>query len=127
MNIGLLIGLLITHWLADFTHLLEPCMLEAKRAGKPILPIIAHASVHAILAAIVCFYYVSDLVVFISLIYWQLITHALIDIWKGRMQNRFAAFQNPLNPYHWYLFGFDQLLHVLVIISMWYYSFNPIP
>ena len=42
-----LIILFACHWLADYTHLSTAWMLNAKRLGKPLLPIFAHALVHA--------------------------------------------------------------------------------
>jgi len=51
-----------------------------------------------------------------------LITHFLIDVWKGRMNGWFTTLQSPANKWHWTVFGFDQLLHALVIIGMSLYA-----
>ena len=58
----------------------------------------------------------------ILLMGFQLITHFLIDVWKGRMNGWFPALQSPANKWHWIIFGFDQLLHALVIIGMSLYA-----
>lgn len=114
----LLILLFVCHWLADYTHLSTAWMLNAKRLGKPFAPILMHAWVHATLMFLV-------LIPFIGLrgdIWWlflfQLSTHFLIDVWKGRMNGWFPALQSPANKWHWVVFGFDQLLHAIVIILM---------
>jgi len=53
---------------------------------------------------------------------FQLITHFLIDVWKGRMNGWFPTLQSPANKWHWIVFGFDQFLHALVIIGMSVYA-----
>jgi NADH:ubiquinone oxidoreductase subunit H len=52
----------------------------------------------------------------------QLVTHFLIDVWKGRMNGWFPALRSPSNKGHWIVFGLDQLLHTLVIIGMALYA-----
>jgi hypothetical protein len=49
---------------------------------------------------------------------FQLITHFLIDVWKGKMNSWFPSLQSPANKWHWIIFGLDQLFHALVIIKM---------
>lgn len=110
----LLIVLLFTHWLADYTHLSRPWMLAAKRLGKPVLPIVAHAGVHALLVYLIALI-VASLEVAIILGLFQWISHALIDIWKGRMNVWFPSLRNPANVYHWYVFGIDQFFHLSII------------
>ena len=53
----------------------------------------------------------------------ELISHFIIDIWKGRMNVWFPKLQNPATKLHWYIFGFDQFLHQLVIIFIVYLLF----
>lgn len=119
MHIELLILLLFCHWLADYTHLSQPHMLAAKRFGKPLLPILQHAITHGILmAAIIGFYINGGLLLWLFL--FQVITHFTIDTLKGRANVWVPELQDPANPYHWYVFGIDQLLHQLVIVGMWY-------
>ena len=118
----ILIGLFICHWLADYTHLSTAEMLDAKRLGKPLFPIFSHAGLHTILMFLFLSFFTNDLGLVLKLSAFQLITHFLIDVWKGRMNGWFPALQSPANKWHWIVFGFDQLLHALVIISMSVYA-----
>ncbi len=116
INTTILIGLFICHFLADYTHLSTSWMLNAKRLGKPLFPILTHAMVHTLLMGI--FLGCLEISNIILLMGFQLITHFLIDVWKGRMNGWFPALQSPDNKWHWVVFGFDQLLHAIVIIIM---------
>lgn len=109
-----------THWLADYTHLSTKWMLDAKRLGKPIEPIFIHALIHTILIQIVLVCFVKDWLLIIELMVFQLFTHWIIDILKGRMNGWFPNLQSPANKFHWYVFGFDQLLHQIVLIVIAY-------
>jgi len=123
MQTQILIGLFICHFLADFTPLSTPWMLNAKRLGKPVGPIFMHAVTHAALMAIALAFFVSpNTKLYAGLFLFQLATHFLIDVWKGRMNGWFPALQNPANKSHWAMFGFDQLLHAVVIITMAHYA-----
>lgn len=120
----ILIGLFICHWLADYTHLSTAWMLNAKRLGKPLFPIFIHALNHASLMGIFLSFCVelhpnaNQFILILELLGFQLITHFLIDVWKGRMNGWFPKLQNPANKWHWIVFGYDQLLHAIVIIKM---------
>jgi hypothetical protein len=118
MQTTILIGLFICHFLADYTHLSTNWMLNAKRLGKPFYPIFTHAFIHAslMLAVLSLFGIIGFKLLILFLI--QLITHFLIDVWKGRMNGWFPELQSPANKWHWVVFGFDQFLHALVIIIM---------
>lgn len=108
----------LTHWLADYTHLSTKLMLDAKRLGRPLLPIFYHACVHYGLVAIVLlpFLWPDKPLEWVLLCQLQLFSHWGIDILKGRMNGWFPSLQNPANKFHWYIFGFDQLLHQVVLI-----------
>lgn len=125
----LLISLFICHFLADYTHLSTGWMLSAKRFGKPFFPIFCHALIHALLMAVVLEVYfynklenynpIAFTFSFVDKLFlFQLITHFLIDVWKGRMNGWFPSLQSPANKWHWIVFGADQLLHAFVIILM---------
>ncbi len=118
MQTQVLIGLFICHWLADYTHLSTDWMLNAKRLGKPLHPILVHALVHATLMFLVLIPFIGLSDKIWKLFLFQLITHFLIDVLKGRMNGWFPSLQSPTNKWHWILFGFDQFLHALVIIGM---------
>jgi hypothetical protein len=114
----ILIGLFICHFLADYTHLSTAWMLNAKRLGTPTFPILCHAGVHAILMSIVLKCFGFSWIVVACLYTIQLSSHFLIDVWKGKMNSWVPTLQSPANKWHWIVFGFDQLLHALVIIFM---------
>ena len=122
MQTQILIGLFICHWLADYTPLSTAWMLNAKRLGTPTLPILAHASVHGILMLLFMLLVGVDYKIALQLWFFQVATHFLIDVWKGRMNGWFPSLQSPTNKGHWIVFGFDQLLHALVIIGMSLYA-----
>jgi hypothetical protein len=124
----ILIGLFICHFLADYTPLSTAWMLGAKRFGKPLYPIFCHAAVHYILMGLflrIClggWFKSWDIISQVLLL--QLFSHFLIDVWKGRMNGWFPELQSPANKSHWIIFGFDQLLHAVVIILMAHYITN---
>lgn len=132
MYTTILIALFFCHYLADYTYLSTAWMLNAKRFGKPLFPIFIHALTHATLMLIAIWifnsiklnYWSGILLKEIYLFLFQLITHFLIDVWKGRMNGWFPSLQNPANKWHWVVFGFDQFLHALVIILMVGYIFK---
>ena len=125
----LLIALFTCHFLADYTHLSTSWMLNAKRTGTPLFPIFVHAMTHAGLMAIVLRFHLGspdsfwEFTVFDKCVLLQLVSHFLIDVWKGKMNVWFPLLQNPANKWHWVVFGFDQLLHAIVIIQMSLYVF----
>lgn len=129
MKTTLLLILFFCHFLADYTHLSTNWMLNAKRLGKPLLPIFCHALIHALLMALALEIYFTyklpgydaldfKYTIVDELFAFQLITHFLIDLWKGKMNTWFPSLQNPANKWHWVIFGADQYLHAIVIILM---------
>lgn len=122
MQTQILIGLFICHFLADYTHLSTAWMLNAKRLGKPLLPIFIHAAMHTMLMSLVLGWFIGFTNDWACLVIFQWVMHFLIDVWKGRMNGWFPALQSPANKWHWIVFGFDQLLHALVIIGMSLYA-----
>lgn len=118
----LLISLFVCHWLADYSHLSTTWMLSAKRLGTPTFPILCHAGVHAILMSITLKLFGFSWLIVACCYTVQLSSHFLIDVWKGRMNSWFPKLQSPANKWHWIVFGFDQLLHAIVIIFMAYYA-----
>lgn len=104
------------HWLGDYTHLSRPYMLQAKRTGSPMLPIFHHALVHAILQFLTVLIFTENVKNLADVFIIQLVSHFLIDVWKGRMNVWFPSLSNPANKYHWYVFGIDQFFHSVIII-----------
>jgi hypothetical protein len=112
MQTTILIGLFICHFLADY-KLTTARMLDAKRLGKPLIFILAHAMVYTLLmGAYLVWLGIKNTII---LMVFQLITHLLIDVLKGRMNVWFPSLQSPANKWHWIVFGFDKLLHAVVI------------
>lgn len=122
MQTQILIGLFICHFLADYTHLSTAWMLNAKQLGKPFIPIFIHAAMHTMLMSLVLGWFIGFTNDWAYLVIFQWVTHFLIDVWKGRMNGWFPSLQSPANKWHWIVFGFDQLLHALVIIGMSLYA-----
>ena len=114
-----LIILNVCHFAGDYTHLSRPWMLAAKKNGTPLLPILAHASVHGVLMAIaigaMCGAWFGLLTFAI-----QVPTHFAIDVAKGRLNTMGGDVANPASYWHWWAFGGDQFLHQLVIILIAY-------
>ena len=119
----LIILLLFCHYLADFTHLIRPEMLQAKQFGTPLFPIFIHACVQGTLMFVVLLFFTEfQTVLFLTAI--EIITHFAIDIWKGKMNVWFPQFSSPTKQEYWYIFGFDQFLHqsVIVFLAWWIYQ-----
>jgi hypothetical protein len=125
MQTLILTGLFLCHFLADFTPLSNSWMLKAKQKGERLFPIFIHALVHAILMVIFLFLMLKfDLYKLVILFNIQLFTHFFIDVLKGKMNIWFPLLQSSDNKWHWMIFGLDQYLHALVIISMSHYACN---
>lgn len=92
-------------------------MLNAKRFGKPLFPIFVHAGVHAVLVAVVLFFY-CEVPLLLVLAGFEWITHFLIDVLKGRLQSVFPVLNDSHRSPFWMLFGADQFLHILVLIMI---------
>jgi len=111
--------LFVCHFLADFTWLSRPHMLKAKRFGTPIWPILHHAWVHGILMFITSLFFLPFYFAVLVLVI-QILAHWAIDIGKGRVTYLIKSTQDSTKVEFWILFGFDQFLHQLTIILMWY-------
>lgn len=124
-TLGLAAVLMTCHWIGDYTVLSRPEMLAAKKFGKPLGPIADHALMHFTLMLMGIIGYLSltgdsfqgNTKAALALIL-QFITHFLIDVAKGRVNAAYPSVQNPAAVRHWVVFGFDQLLHHLVILIM---------
>lgn len=111
--------LLFGHWLADFTHLSQPYMLAAKKFGRPLTPIFHHALVHAILVMLILICHAADPYRTLLACLMMLVSHFTIDVWKGRMNVWFPSLQSPVNVFHWWIFGLDQMLHIVVLFLIY--------
>ncbi|MCR4854335.1 MAG: DUF3307 domain-containing protein [Prevotella sp.] len=120
-SVALLLALIVCHYLGDFC-LTFPAMIRAKADGRKPLPIMAHAAIHALLM-VVCFAIAgvsAKGILIAAAIEW--VTHFLIDTAKGRLTARFAILSDQGQRPYWMLYGFDQLLHLFVIVGIWWFS-----
>ena len=117
----LLITLCLCHYLADFC-LTTPAMIRAKADGRNIWPIMLHAGVHALLMGLCLLLFEVPWKLLLLFMLVELVTHFLIDMAKGRLTACFPKLADMQQKPYWMLYGFDQLLHLLVIVGVWYYA-----
>lgn len=115
----LLLALLICHYLADFC-LTTPKMIRAKADGRNIGPILLHAGIHTVLMGLCLLIFGASWKLLLLLMLAELVSHFLIDTGKGRLTARFPKLADMQQKPYWMLYGFDQLLHLLVIMGIWY-------
>ena len=125
MNAILLVVLLVGHYLADFC-LTTPAMIRAKADGRKAGPILLHAGVHALLVGVCMLVFGVSWKLLLLLMFAELVSHFLIDTAKGLLTARFPLLADQQKKPYWMLYGFDQLLHLLVIVGIWYFSMNSI-
>ena len=118
-GLWLLISLFVCHYLADYC-LTTPAMIRAKTDGRTLAPIMAHAAVHAVLMGCCLWVFGTDFTRSALLAGVELLSHFVIDTAKGRITARFPLLADNKQKPFWMLNGFDQLLHILVIIGIWY-------
>ena len=116
----LLVALLVCHYIADFC-LTSPVMIRAKADGRNVWPIMLHASVHALLMGLCLLIWGVEWNMLLSLFVVELVSHFLIDMSKGRLSVYCPKLADQQKKPYWMLYGFDQLLHLLVIVFIWCY------
>ena len=116
----LLITLFICHYLADFC-LTSPAMIQAKADGRNPWPILLHAGIHAGLVSICLLFWQTPWKTLLLLVLLELVSHFLIDTAKGRLTARFPALADMQQKPYWMLYGLDQLLHLMVLVLIWYF------
>jgi len=121
MNEFLLLILLACHYLADFC-LTTPSMIKAKADGRNVWPILLHAGIHAVLMGLCLLIWGVAWEMLLLLMLAELVSHFLIDTAKGRLTARFPKLADMQQKPYWMLYGLDQLLHLLVIVCIWYCS-----
>ena len=118
-DILLLVFLLVCHYLADFC-LTWPKLVAAKSDGRNLWPIALHSSVHALLIGLCLIVFGVEWQLLLVLMMTELVSHFAIDVLKAQISIRFSYWSdNRYKPY-WMLYGFDQLLHQMVVIVIWY-------
>ena len=121
--VPLLLTLLACHYLADFC-LTTPAMIRAKADGRNIWPILLHAGIHAILMGLCLLFFGVSWKLLLLLVLAEFVTHFLIDTAQGRLTAHFPKLADMQQKPYWMLYGFDQLLHLLVIVGIWWCSIN---
>lgn len=117
----LFIVLLVCHYLADFC-LTSPVMIRAKADGRNVWPILLHASVHAFLIGLCLLLWGISWKILLLMMLAELVTHFLIDTGKGQLTARYPTLADQQRKPYWMLYGFDQFLHLLVIVIIWHCS-----
>ena len=116
-----LIALLVCHYLADF-YFSSPAMIRAKAYEQNVWPILLHASVHALLMGLFLLLWGVALKLLLWLMLVEFVSHFLLDTGKGRLTACYSTLADQQKKSYWMLCGFDQLLHMLVIVGFWCYA-----
>lgn len=112
-------GLLVAHYLGDFTPLATAGMQKAKANGGPMLPIAGHAAVHGMLVLVVVAVVATPAIPILAAVAgFEFITHFGIDATRARLGKWAPILNDPgRNPF-WYALGLDQLAHGLVLVAL---------
>ena len=116
----LLVVLLVCHYLADFCLTL-PMMIRAKSDGRNVCPILLHASVHAMLMGVCLLLFGVAWRLLLIMMLIELVPHFVIDVAKARLSVAVPILADTQRKPYWMLYGFDQLLHLLVLVTIWNY------
>lgn len=119
----LLIALLVCHYLADYCLTL-PVMIRAKADGKTYWPIVLHSIVHAALVGVCLLLWSVSWSQMLMLMALEMVSHFIIDTAKGRLSANFPVLADVQRKLYWMLYGFDQLLHQMVIVLIWFNAFR---
>jgi len=114
-----LVFLLVCHYLADYC-LTTASMIRAKADGRRLWPIMFHASIHAGLVGLCLLLWGVSWKLLSLLVLLELVSHFLIDTAKGRLTARYPLLADVQGKPYWMLYGFDQLLHLLIIVLIWF-------
>ena len=117
----LLLALLVCHYLADFC-LTFRAMIKAKADGRNPWPILLHAGIHAGLLGVCLLCWQISWGLLLMMMALELVSHFLIDTAKGRLSDCFPHLADPQKKPYWMLYGFDQLLHLSVMVMIWFFS-----
>lgn len=116
---ALLLGLLLAHYLGDFTPLASDRVQEAKAGSGPLLPIAEHAAVHGLLTGTAAGLIAQP---GWTLLAWavgiETVSHFLIDAARARLTARITALGSPERQVFWYAVGADQLAHVAILVGL---------
>jgi hypothetical protein len=113
---GLLIGLEVKHFIADF--LLQPAWILGGKGDVTKLGGYAHAGIHAIFSVIVLLIFGCPLWLAGVLFVGEAIIHYVLDYAKIHYSKGVDIDKNAAR--YWGLYGLDQLLHQLTYAAMIY-------
>lgn len=118
-----LLSLLICHYLGDFCFT-SPGMIKAKADGRRPWPILLHSCIHAALVGVCLICWRVPLKTVLMMMLLEVVSHFLIDLGKGLISGRSSILSDPKQKSYWMLYGFDQLLHLSVLLLICYLSMN---
>ena len=110
-------ALLLCHYLADFC-LTSKSMIRAKSSGKEYFPILLHAGVHAVMMSLTLGVFGVPLYGCVAAFLIELVSHFLIDTLKGKLSFMYEVLRDNTRKPYWMVYGFDQLLHILVVVVL---------
>ena len=113
--------MLLCHNLSDFC-LTWPKLIEAKADGKNLWLIVLHSFIHAILIGLCLLLFGINWQLIFLLVLLELVSHFLIDTVKARLSVHYPCWSDMRYKPYWILYGFDQFLHQIVLVIIWYYS-----
>ena len=117
--VGLVVALLIGHFLGDFTPLATARIQQAKAEGGPQRYIAAHAAVHALLTGVAVLAIARPTPgVLVLAVGIQFATHWVLDGFRARMGASMPALGDPSANAFWTALGIDQLAHGLVLLGI---------
>lgn len=115
----LLAFLFVAHFLGDFTPLASARIQEAKVTGTPLVPIAAHALIHAVLVGIaVAAIARPEAMVVAAAVAIEFWTHFGLDWLRGKLAARRPGLSDPSRQVFWTVVGLDQLAHTLVLVGI---------
>jgi hypothetical protein len=115
----LLAGLLLAHYLGDFTPLASARMQEAKANAGPLPTIGAHAGIHGLLVGLAVALLAAPVwTLIIAAAAIEFVTHFGLDTVRARLGRRFPKLNDPGQRAFWYALGADQLGHGLVLLGL---------
>ena len=109
--------LLLCHYLGDFC-LTTKSMIRAKSNGKEYFPILLHAGVHAMLMVLALALFGISFQGCAEAFLIELVSHFIIDTAKSKLSIMYEVLRDNTHKPYWMVYGFDQLLHILVVVAI---------
>jgi hypothetical protein len=119
--ISLLLSLNVAHFLGDFTPL-NRWFITAKRYGKPWWLVAGHGTVNGTLFGLMAWIIAGGKAALIAFTI-ETVTHTLIDLLKGRINQWFPVVEDPAKAIHWTVMGADQMMHQMILIFIVFLCF----